>query len=95
MVVRELRDIQSNPESQDELDRVKALLLRKMPLDEASTKAIGHGLIQRWTLDLPLDEPTLAARRYLELGPADVQAAFRKWVRPDDLARVTEGPVPE
>jgi zinc protease len=43
---------------------------------------------------LPLDEPTIAARRYIELGPAQIEAAFRKWMRPADLVRVSEGPSP-
>jgi zinc protease len=46
-------------------------------------------------LDLPLDEPTLAAKRYIELGPADIETAFAKWMRPDDLVRVTQGPTPQ
>jgi zinc protease len=46
-------------------------------------------------LDLPLDEPTLAAKRYLELKPAEIEAAFAKWMRPDNLVRVTQGPPPQ
>jgi zinc protease len=44
---------------------------------------------------LPLDEPTVAAQRYIALKPEDVQAAFRKWLRPDDLVRISEGPTPQ
>ena len=51
-------------------------------------------MISRVDLGLPLDEPTIAARRYIELGPDQIQAAFRKWMRPDDLVRVSEGPAP-
>ena len=78
----------------DELLRVKALLLRQIPLSEASIDDIARGFIQRRDLDLPLDEPTLAARRYIALEPLEVQAAFRKWMRPDDLVRVSQGPTP-
>ena len=46
-------------------------------------------------LDLPLDEPTIAARNYVNLNAQDVQAAFRKWMRPDDLVRVSQGPAPQ
>ena len=45
--------------------------------------------------DLPLDEPTVAAKRTIELGPADIEAAFAKWMRPDDLVRITQGPPPQ
>ena len=79
----------------DELLRAKALLLRQIPLSEASVDQIGHDLIDRREYDLPLDEPDRAARRYVELSAADVQAAFRKWLRPGDLVRVTQGPSPQ
>jgi hypothetical protein len=29
------------------------------------------------------------------LKPEDIRAAFAKWVRPDDLVQVTEGPAPQ
>ena len=95
IVVRELTTMQTTPVGQDELVRVKALLLRQIPLSEASVAGIAHGLLGRSDLGLPLDEPTIAAHRYIDLGPEDVQAAFRKWIRPDDLVRVSEGPTPQ
>ncbi|HVW68185.1 MAG TPA: pitrilysin family protein, partial [Steroidobacteraceae bacterium] len=94
MVVAEIKSMQTAPPTADELVRVKALLLRQIPLSESSVDDIAHGLLGRVDLGLPLDEPTDAARRYIGLGPADVQAAFRKWLRPDDLVRVSEGPAP-
>lgn len=95
MAVNEIKSMQSAPAGQDELVRVKALLLRQIPLSESSVDDIARGLLGRVDLDLPLDEPTNAARRYIALGPADVQAAFRKWLRPDDFVRVSEGPPPQ
>ena len=94
LVVRDLKALQSAPPGEEELARVKALLLRQIPLNESSTDDIAHGIIERRDLNLPLDEPTLAARRYISLTPQDVQSAFRKWIRPDDLVRVTQGPTP-
>jgi len=64
-------------------------------LSEASVEGIARGLLGRSDLGLPLDEPTIAAHRYIDLGPEDVQAAFRKWIRADDLVRVSEGPAPQ
>ncbi len=95
IAVQELKSMQNSAVDADELLRVKALLLRQIPLAEASVESIAHGLIERRELDLPLDEPSLAAQRYIELKAADVQAAFRKWIRPDDLVRVTQGPAPQ
>jgi len=95
IAVQEVRSMQSTAVGADELLRVKALLLRQLPLAEASVNGIAHGLIERRELDLPLDEPAIAARHYIELTPAQVQAAFQKWMRPGDFVRVTQGPPPQ
>lgn len=94
IVAREIQAMQTTPARQDEFLRAKALLVRQIPLSEASIDDIAGGLLARADLGLPLDEPTAAAHRYLELSPADVQAAFRRWLRPEDLVRVSEGPTP-
>jgi zinc protease len=86
--------MQHTPVGDEELLRVKELLVRQIPLGESSVDAIAGGIISRTDLGLPLDEPTIAARRYIELGPTQIQAAFRKWMRPGDLVRVSEGPSP-
>ena len=95
LVVRELKQMQDTPVSADELDRIKALMLRQIPLGESSLGQIARGLSGRWDLDLPLDEPTRAAERYIALGPAEIQEAFKKWIRPDDLVRISQGPAPQ
>lgn len=94
IVRREIGNMQRAPVDESELLRVKALLLRQIPLNESSVDAIAGGIIHDVDLGLPLDEPTAAARRYIALGPAQVQAAFRKWMRPKDLVRISEGPPP-
>jgi zinc protease len=94
IVVRDLKAMQTQTVGEEELQRVKALLLRRIPLGEASIDDIALGFIHRRDLNLPLDEPISAARRYIALQPLEVQAAFRKWLRPDDLVRVTQGPAP-
>src|SRR3989440_686208 len=94
MVAREVTAMQNAPAGADELTRVKACLLRQLPLSEASLEQIAHGLLARSDLGLALDEPTAAARRYIALDAAAVQSAFRKWLRPSDLVRVSEGPTP-
>jgi zinc protease len=77
------------------LEQAKALLLREIPLAESSVDTIAGGFLSRALLGLPLDEPIQAARRYVALTPQDVQAAFAKWIRPDDLVQVTQGPPPQ
>jgi zinc protease len=94
IVARDIRDMQTTAATADEIARAKALLLRQIPLDDASIDEIAHGLTDRREMDLPLDEPTIAARRYIDLGPEDVKAAFQRWMRPGDLVRVSQGPPP-
>jgi zinc protease len=45
--------------------------------------------------DLPLDLPAVAARQIQQVTPQQVQAAFKKWLRPGAFVQVTSGPVPE
>jgi zinc protease len=91
-VVREIETMRNTPVTAVELVRSKAMLLRQIPLGEASIEGIAQGLIHLWDLDLPLDEPSIAARHYAELTAPEIQQAFAKWLRPNDLARVAQGP---
>jgi zinc protease len=95
IVVRDLKDMQTSPPTAHELEQAKALLLREIPLSESSVDTIAGGMLSRAIIGLPLDEPIQAARRYVTLTPEDVRAAFAKWIRPDDLIQVTQGPAPQ
>jgi zinc protease len=87
--------MQTSPVSDAELQQAKALLLRQIPLAESSEDAVANGLIARARADLPLDEPTRAAERYLSITAAQVQAAFSKWIRLDGFVQVVLGPQPQ
>jgi zinc protease len=95
IVERDLRAMQVDPVTSHELTQAKAMLLREIPLSESSVHRIASGFISRTSLDLPLNEPTLAAERYLRLTAEDVKVAFSKWIRVKDLVQVTEGPQPK
>lgn len=75
-----------------ELRQAKTLMIRRIQLSESSVDGIAQQLLD-FSLDgLPLDEPVRAARRYLEMSGAQVQAAFKKWIRPEGFVEVTLGP---
>jgi zinc protease len=95
MILRELKDIQATKVSAQELHQAKLMLLRDIPLAEASVDSIASGWLARSGLDLPLDEPVRAGKIYTTLTAKDVQKAFAKWLRPDGLVQVTQGPVPQ
>jgi zinc protease len=68
------------------------MLLRQLPLGEASESQIADGLLERALVGLPLDEPVRAAAKYQALSAEEVRAAFAKWIRPEDLVEVVQGP---
>jgi zinc protease len=95
IVERDLKEMQTSVVSEETLNQAKVLLLQQIPLSESSVRSIAEGLISRTRDELPLNEPTEAARMYVKLTPQQVQAAFAKWIRPQDLVQVTEGPNPK
>ncbi|HEY9165560.1 MAG TPA: pitrilysin family protein [Candidatus Kryptonia bacterium] len=95
IIIRDLKQMQDEEVTHDELKQAKALLMREIPLSESSVNSIAGGLLSRAAHDLPLDEPIRAAHIYLKLTAKDVKDAFAKWLRPDDLVEVTEGPEPK
>jgi len=92
LAVRDIEAMQKAPVSDDELNRAKASLLRQIPMERASYDLIGLEDLQLVDLGLPLDHSQLAARHYYAATPADVQAAFRDFLRPGDLAQIVQGP---
>jgi zinc protease len=95
IVVDNLQKMVKQPVDHDELRQAQSMLLKEITLSESSLDSIAVGLISRFALDLPWNEPTLAAQHYLALTPEQVRAAFAKWVRPDDLVQVSQGPAPK
>jgi zinc protease len=95
IIVRDLTQMQTGVATEEELRQAKAMLLRRVPLSEASVDQIAEGWIARATIGLPLDEPIVASQHYIELNGDAVKAAFAKWLRPNDLVQVTQGPNPQ
>jgi zinc protease len=95
IIVNDLNEMRTNDVSPRELNQAKVLLLREIPLSESSVDGIAKGWLSRSALDLPLDEPIIAAHRYMKLTARDVRDAFAKWIRTGDLVQVTQGPPPK
>ncbi|MBM9401798.1 insulinase family protein [Gluconacetobacter azotocaptans] len=90
--VHDVTAMQNNPVSDDELTLAKASLLRGLPLQRASLDSIAAEDLHLVDLGLPLDTPDRAAKAYYGMTAAAVQAAFRTWIRPRDLAEIVKGP---
>jgi zinc protease len=92
MVEHDLREMQKDLLHPAELRQAKTLLLRQLPLSEASVDAVAGGLLSRSIEGLPLDEPVRAAERYLDMSAEDVRDAFARLIRPADLVEVIVAP---
>ena len=75
-----------------ELIQAKTLLIRQVALARSSLDGIAEELLRLSNEGLPLDEPTIAAKRFRDLTADEVRVAFVRWIRPNDLAQVTLGP---
>ena len=95
IVERDLKEMQTSAVPEETLKLAKVLLLQQIPLSESSVRGIAEGLISSATNGLPLNEPLVAANMYAKLTPQQVQAAFARWIRPNDFVQVTEGPNPK
>jgi zinc protease len=95
LILADLADMQNKKVTEQELHQAKLMLLRDIPLSESSVDQIANGWLSRSELGLPLDEPVQAGKIYTTLDAKDVQQAFAKWLRPNDLVQVTQGPEPK
>ena len=94
LIVRDLRAMQTDNVTPEELHQAKALLLRQMALQQSSEDAIAGVLLARAQIGLPLDESRRMGQRYYDLTADEVRAAFAKWIRPQDFVQVVRGPQP-
>ena len=95
LAIKDVQDMRTQPVSQESLDLAKASLLRRQPMARASFGALAGSYLDLIDLGLPLNSPAEAAKAIYDMTPAQVQAAFSKWVRPDDLAQIVLGPQPK
>ncbi len=91
---RDLRSMQTTDVSAAELRQAKAILLRSLPLAEASEDDVASSLAGDSISGLPLDEAHRAAEIYAKLSAAQVRAAFAKHIRPAAFVQVVQGPNP-
>lgn len=95
MIQGELNAMQKFDVSAAELQQAKALLLRQIPLSQASEDDLVAGMIARARIGLPLDEQFRAANKYFEMTADQVKSAFAKWIDPVNFVQVVRGPAPQ
>lgn len=86
--------MRESPVDEASLTNARQLEIRSIALDVGSVDRIGRSLLT-WGQDgEPLDQPMVAARHYLALTAAQVRDAFRRYLDPDHLVEVVQGPAP-
>ncbi len=94
LIARDLRAMQTTDVTPGELSQAKAILLRQLPLAEASTSAVAESLASYAERGLPLDEAHRAAGIYAGLSASQIRMAFAKYIRPSGFVQVVQGPNP-
>ncbi len=95
IIIRDLDQMRTQDVSDAELLQAKALMLRQIPLSTSSEDAVAEALLGRAEIGLPLDEPVLAAKKYMALTADDVKNAFAKEIDTGNLVQVVRGPAPQ
>jgi zinc protease len=95
IIQKDLQAMQTTLATAEELQRSKAELIAGTFLRESSEEAVAQGMLRRALLDLPLDEPVIAANRYAATTAEQIRDAFAKWVRVSDFVQVVTGPPPK
>ncbi|PZR55981.1 MAG: peptidase M16 [Candidatus Meridianibacter frigidus] len=94
LAITDLRHLASAPVDAAELQRGKAMLIGDIPLGMTSYDAVAGKLLNFALLGLPLDQSTIDAQRELASSASSIRAAVRRWIRPNDLVRIIQGPPP-
>ncbi|GLQ96411.1 M16 family metallopeptidase [Dyella mobilis] len=94
LVRQNLLDMQTTPIKDDELTNARQYEIRSIPVSVASVNSIGRSLLSWAWHGEPLNQPMVAAKYFMELTPEQVQAAFKKYLKPQNLTQVVQGPTP-
>lgn len=94
LVRQNLLDMQNTPLKAEELNNARQYEIRSIPVSVASIDSIGRSLLSWAWHGEPLDQPMVAAKHFLSMTPEQVQAAFKKYLKPQNLMQVVQGPPP-
>ncbi|MFC5580994.1 M16 family metallopeptidase [Rhodanobacter terrae] len=94
LISKNLAAMQDTPVEADELTNAKQGEIRSIASEVSSVGRIAVSLLHWSYQGLPLDEPMVAAKHYIALTAPQVQAAFKKYLKPQHLVQVVQGPPP-
>jgi zinc protease len=92
LVNDELTQLRKQPIGDFELSLMKASMVRRVTLGEASASEIAEALLNDATSNLPLDQAHIDAQHLLATDAHAIQDAFAANIRPANFVRTIEGP---
>jgi zinc protease len=88
----ELTQLRKEPIGDFELGLMKASMVRRVVLGDASASEIGEALLDDATSGLPLDQAQIDAQHLLATDAHAIQEAFAANIHPENFVRTIEGP---
>jgi zinc protease len=88
----ELVQLRKEPIGDFELALMKASMVRRLVLGDASASQIGEALLNDASSGLPLDQAHIDAQHMLATDAHAIQEAFATHIRPENFVRTIEGP---
>ncbi len=88
----EIEKMKTEPVGDFELSLMKASIVRRTVIADASINSIGSSLLNAATNHMPLDQSQIDAREILATNAKAVQDAFNTFVHPENFVRVVVGP---
>jgi zinc protease len=95
LVLNNISAMQQEGVSDDELNDARQYEIRSIPLEVSSVSRIALSLLNWSYRGEPLNQPMVAAKHYLELTAQQVQEAFKRYLQPQHLVQVVQGPTPD
>ena len=95
MVIRDVKQMQAAPIGVSELHAAKGKMLRTLALGQSSFSSIANNFLSLSMQGKPLDADAIAAKKYMAMEAPDIQAVFKRYLRPDDFVTAVKGPVPK
>ncbi len=92
MIDDELTQLRKEPIGDFELGLMKASVVRRVVLGDASASDIGETLLSDAVNGLPLDQTHIDAQHLLATDAHAIQAAFAANIHPENFVRTIEGP---
>jgi zinc protease len=92
LVNDELTQLRKEPIGDFELELMKASMVRRVVLAEASASDIGEALLNDASSGLPLDQEHIDAQHLLATDAHAIQDAFAANIHPENFVRTIEGP---